>query len=159
MHSMSHHHRRCPLFWQKQRKIAQKQLPAHSLLQVQEDAMNDGEKNHHKISRRSICHVLTPNSPDDWSHTTKVIGRLSKRFIVSLKYNCFNLLMAFYQDLSETAVRSKLHHLMKSKINTDKIILQVGALSQSRWHEQVTPPQNHCSVEQDPPPSSQRLLL
>lgn len=39
----------------------------------------------------------------------------------------FNLLMAFYQDLSETAVRSKARYLMKSKINTDKIILQVGA--------------------------------
>lgn len=67
--------------------------------------------------------------------------------------------MAFYQDLSETAVRSKLHHLMKSKINKDKIILQVGALSQSRWHEQVAPPQNHCSVEQDPPPENSALTL
>lgn len=56
------------------------------------------------------------------------------RFIAALKYNCFNLLMAFYQDLSETAVRSKPHHLMKSKINTDKIILQAGALSQSQQH-------------------------
>lgn len=39
----------------------------------------------------------------------------------------FNLLMAFYQDLSETAVRSEARYLMKSKINKDKIILQVGA--------------------------------
>ena len=114
-------------------------------------------KKNHKNYRRSICHVLPPDSPDDGSHTTKVIGRL--RFIASLKYNCFNLLMAFYQDLSETAVRSKLHHLIKSEINTDKIILQVGALSQSRRHEQVAPLQNHCLVEQDPPPSSRRLLL
>lgn len=29
--------------------------------------------------------------------------------MASLKHNCFNLLMAFYQDLSEAAVRSKLH--------------------------------------------------
>lgn len=67
--------------------------------------------------------------------------------------------MAFYQDLPATAVRSKLHHLMKSEINTDKIILQVGALNQSRRHEQVAPPQNHRLVEKDLQPSSQRLLL
>lgn len=67
--------------------------------------------------------------------------------------------MAFYQDLSATAVRSKLHPLMKSEINTDKIILQVGALSQSWQHEQVAPPQNPSLVEKDLPPSSWRLLL
>lgn len=157
MHSVSHHHRSCLLFWQKHSKAARKQLPARPLLQVQDDVMNGGEKKKVKtIEAFAMCFLQTVR---DWSHTRKVIGRLSKRFIASLKYNCFNLLMAFYQDLSETAIRSKLHHLMKSKINTDKIILQVEALSQSQRQNQVVPPQNHCSAKQDPPSSSQRLLL
>lgn len=52
--------------------------------------------------------------------------------MASLKYNCFNLRMAFYQDLYEAAIRSKLHNLMKSKINKEKIIPQVEALRQSK---------------------------
>lgn len=90
------------------------------------------DKINHNNDRTSICHVLPPDSADDWSHTTKVTGRPSKRFIASLKRNCFNLLTAFYQDLSATAVRSQLHHLMKSETNADKFTLQAGALGQSQ---------------------------
>lgn len=55
--------------------------------------------------------------------------------------------MVFYQDLPETAIRTKLHYLMKSKINMDKIILQVGALSQFQLNERIPPLQNRQRTE------------
>lgn len=87
------------------KKIRKKADPG--VLLVTDPRQERWSKKTYKNSRRSICHVLPPDRPDDGSPPTKVIGRW--RFMASLKHNCFNLLMAFYQDLSEAAIRSKLH--------------------------------------------------